>query len=269
MSPPFAHVAPFALRSSLVPALLILLGVLLCVWGSHAHAFDLLQYFPTPEGAKWEYRYTEASPEGACAGVRLVSVGSESFDQATLVTTAPDTDKCSGVRPLPEFMVTTDTLNTNIVAYRLVARAFGADRQDSTVRWVSPLLFMPTYSNIYQTYSSTGTVTEVRGSQARSAAYSATVKVVGLEDVVVPAGKFKSAVHLQLSERRSYDAPLATRVLERTDRWLVRGLGVVKVSGEILINEQRRATSQWQLLSAQVPAQAELPEQTVPAAGGP
>jgi hypothetical protein len=235
-----------------------------CTLGPSAQAFDLLQYFPTIAGAKWEYRYTESSTEGGCIGTRLVSVTSESFDQATLATTAPEADKCSGVRPFPEFVDTTDTFNTNFVAYRLVARAAG-DGRGSTLRWVTPLLFMPTYSNVFQTFSSAGTVTEARGQEVRSASYSATVKVIGLEDVIVPAGKFQSTVHLQLIERRTYSAPTPTRVVERTDRWLARGVGVVRVRVEVLVNEQRKAGSQLQLLSAAVPElPPELRDQTAP-----
>jgi hypothetical protein len=193
----------------------------------------------------------------------LVNVGSESFDQATLVTTAPQADKCSGIRPFPEFVDTTDTLNTNMVAYRLVARA-AEDQRGSTLRWVTPLLFMPTYSNVFQTFSSAGIVTEERGTEVRSASYSATVKVVGLEDVTVPAGKFQSTVHLQLIERRTYSSPVPTRVVERTDRWLARGVGVVRVRVEVLVNEQRKASSQLQLLKAAVPSSPELQDQTAP-----
>lgn len=234
-------------------------------WSVSANAFDLLQYFPTSEGAKWEYRYTESSPGGACAGVRIVNVGSESFDQATLVTTAPEADKCSGIRPLPEFAPTTETLNTNMVAYRLVARTARNLEQGSTLRWITPLLFLPTYSNIYQTFSSTGTVTEEQGAEVRSASYSATVKVIGLEDVTVPAGTFKSTVHLQLIERRSFSAPVGSRLVERTDRWLARGVGVVRVTGEVTINDQRRATLQWQLLKSEVPrSPSDLTDQTAP-----
>jgi hypothetical protein len=235
-----------------------------CGFGSSAHAFDLLQYFPTSEGAKWEYRYTESSTEGGCTGTRLVSVSSESFDQATLVTTAPAADKCSGVRPFPEFVVTTDTFNTNLIAYRLVARA-AEDQRGSTLRWITPLLFMPTYSNVFQTFSSAGTVTEARGEEVRSASYSATVKVVGLEDVTVPAGKFQSTVHLQLIERRTYSLPVPTRVVERTDRWLARGVGVVRLRVEVLLNGQRKAGSQLQLLSSAVPElPPEMRDQTAP-----
>jgi hypothetical protein len=258
-------------RNSLAKGVDLLTRLIAMVIGavaSHsAAALDLLQYFPTSEGAKWEYRYTESSAEGACTGVRIVNVGTESFKQATLVTTAPQADKCAGRRPLPEFVPTTETLDTDMSAYRLVARAAGNRQQGGTLRWVTPLLFMPTYSNIYQTFSSAGTLTEEGGTQARSASYSAMVKVVGLEDVTVPAGKFKSTVHLQLIERRSYSGPLPVRVVERTDRWLARGLGVVRVTVEITVDNQRRASSQWQLLNAAVPKPpGELLDQTAPVA---
>jgi hypothetical protein len=252
---------PFArtLRMSLGRGVLIAA----CTFSSSAYSFDLLQYFPTTAGAKWEYRYTESSTEGGCIGTRLVSVATESFDQATLATTAPAADKCSGVRPFPEFVDTTDTFNTNFIAYRLVTRAAG-DGRGSTLRWVTPLLFMPTYSNVFQTFSSAGIVTEARGQEVRSASYSATVKVIGLEEVTVPAGKFESTVHLQLIERRTYSAPVPTRVVERTDRWLARGVGVVRVRVEVLVNEQRQASSQLQLLNAAVPALPEFRDQTAP-----
>lgn len=252
-----------ALRPSL--ARVVLLAA--CGFSASAGAFDLLQYFPTREGAKWEYRYSESSTKGGCTGTRLVSVGSESFDQATLVTTAPQADKCSGVRPFPEFAGSTDTYNTNIIAYRLVARA-AQDADGSTVRWVTPLLFMPTYSNVFQTFSSAGTVIEARGEeQVRSASYSATVKVVGLEDVTVPAGTFKSTVHLQLIERRTYTTQQQppVRIVERTDRWLARGVGVVRVRMEVLVNGERQANSQLQLVNAEVPRlPTELQDQTAP-----
>lgn len=229
-----------------------------------ANAFDLLQYFPTPAGASWEYRYTDSSTERACAGIRVVRVGAESFAQATLVTSAPEADKCSGTRPQQpaEVLESTDTLNTEYSAYRLQSRSASAGGKGRTQRWVLPLLFMPTFSNVYQTYSSSGIVTEESGEEARSASYRATVKVVGLEDVNVPAGRFKSTVHLQLIERRDYSGPGKVSVLQRTDRWLVRGLGVVRVRVEVLVNDQRTENSTLQLLRASVPSMpAELQDQ--------
>jgi hypothetical protein len=254
----------FAISNSLGRRLLIA-SLWAAGFAPSARAFDLLQYFPTSEGAQWQYRYSESSTEGGCTGTRTVKVDSESFSQAMFLTTAPQADKCSGIRPFPEFVGITETLDTNMVAYRLVARAAGSE-QGSTLRWAGPLLFMPTYSNVFQTFSSAGTVTEARGEEVRSASYTATVKVVGLEEVTVPAGKFKSTVHLQLIERRSYSAPVPTRVVERTDRWLARGVGVVRVNVEVRVNDQRRATSQWLLLDAKVPAlPAEMLDQAAPA----
>lgn len=220
-----------------------------------AHAVDLLQYFPTPEGAQWEYRYSDSLGGRACIGTRIVSVTSESFDQATLATAAPKSDECTGpvAAARPQFRESRETFTTNMSDYRLVERDITRTGEGGTLRWATPLLFMPTYSNVYQTYNSAGIVTEVTGAETRSAAYSAIVKVVGLEDVNVPAGKFKSTVHLQLIERRVYRTPVATRVVERTDRWLARGIGVVRIRVEVLVNDQRFASSQMQLLKASVP----------------
>jgi hypothetical protein len=123
----------------------------------------------------------------------------------------------------------------------------------NTTQWLAPLLYLPTFSNLYQTYSSAGMVSEMLGESVQSVAYAATVKVIGLEDVNVPAGKFKSTVHVQLIERRSYPPPLTARLVTRTDRWLARDVGMVRLSLEVFIDEQRAESRQLQLLRAAVP----------------
>jgi hypothetical protein len=123
----------------------------------------------------------------------------------------------------------------------------------NTTQWLAPLLYLPTFSNLYQTYSSAGMVSETLGESVRSASYTATVKVIGLEEVNVPAGKFKSTVHVQLIERRTYPPPSTARVVTRTDRWLARDVGMVRLRLEVFIDEQRAESRQLQLLRAAVP----------------
>jgi len=235
---------------TLVHAAALLAGAV----SSPAGAFDLLKYFPTPNGAAWEYRYTESWSTGACSGKRMLSVGAATDEAVTFITSTPEADKCSGANAARGFPPTTDTLGVSLYAYRLVSRNSAIEGATSTTQWMAPLLFLPTFSNVYQTYSSEGMVSETLGDSVRSASYTATVKVIGLEDVNVPAGKFTSTVHVQLVERRTYPPPLTARVVTRTDRWLAREVGVVRLKVEVFVDEQRTESRQLQLLRAQLPA---------------
>jgi hypothetical protein len=77
---------------------------------------------------------------------------------------------------------------------------------------------------------------EADGDQTRAVAYRATLKYLGVEKVSVPAGAFPAALHLQLTETREYPPPLASQVMLRTDRWLGRAVGTVKIKTEVFVN---------------------------------
>ena len=228
-------------------------ALLASLCSTRAAAFDLLKYFPTPQGARWEYRYSESSSTRVCTGLRVLSIPNASEDTVTLVTATPEADKCAKAAATIGFPPATETLNVSLSAFRLVSRDAAGAITPNSMAWQAPLLFLPTFSNVYQSYGSEGTLNERRGSEERTAAYSATLKLIGIEDVNVPAGKFPATLHVQLIERRTYPPPLGTRVVTRTDRWLVRDLGAVRVRVEVLIDERRVENGQLQLERAQLP----------------
>jgi hypothetical protein len=108
------------------------------------------------------------------------------------------------------------------------------------------MLVLPNRGELYQSFRSSGYVKEA-ATDAMSVSYRATLKLSAVEKLEVPAGTFAGAVRLQLVEVRSSPAPQSMRIELRTDRWLARGVGMLKTKTEVFVDGKVVQSTQFQL----------------------
>ena len=228
------------------------IAVLLLLQVTCADAIDLRDYFPTPNGTTWLYTFSTVSPAGRCSGQRSVTVDGAVIGRVRLVTTVLDVDECSTQAARAQLQSGSETFTTDAAGRRLVARGESGTELPLRYQWEPSMLVLPNRAQVYQAFESAGSLSESDGERVRAVSYRATLKVVGLEKMVVPAGTFTGAVHLQLTETREYPPPLAMRVVVRTDRWLARTVGTVRLKTEVAIDGTLAQSSQLQLACATI-----------------
>jgi hypothetical protein len=209
-----------------------------------AQAIDLRDYFPTPAGATWVYAFTEWSPTARCAGRRRIRVDAASDGRLKLVT-SPAPANCPAPA-VPSQSAPTETLITSEAGYRLLTRGGPAARPAPSYEWLPAMLVVPKRAELYQTFRSSGYVKEA-ATDALGVAYQATLKLAAVERLVVPAGTFAGTVRLQLTEVRESLPAQSGRVEVRTERWLARGVGVLKTKTEVFVDGKVVQSTQFQL----------------------
>jgi hypothetical protein len=215
------------------------LGTLcLALFSVSATAVDLRDYFPTPNGITWSYAFSDWAPGGKCAGERSVTVDTTATGRVKLLTATVRADNCPSAP-------STETFVTGAPGFRLLSRLGSTQSTRESSEWNPAVLVLPTRLNIYQASQSSGYLTEAA---AVRVAYRATVKLVGVEKLAVPAGTFQAALHLQLIETRDYPPPMPSQVVVRTDRWLGRGIGTLKLRTEVVVDGKVARSSQLQLI---------------------
>jgi hypothetical protein len=219
----------------------LLLASGLCT--ASAHAIDLRDYFPTPAGATWVYSFSEWSPTARCTGRRRITVQSAAGGRLKLVA-SPAPAGCPAPA-VPSLSGPIETLVMGDVGYRLLAREDLASQPEASFEWVPSMLVLPNRAELYQTFRSSGYVRR-SSSDDTSMTYQATLKVAAVEKLEVPAGTFVGTLRLQLIEVRDTPPPSA-RVELRTDRWLARGVGVLKTKAEVFVDGKVVQSTQFQL----------------------
>jgi hypothetical protein len=149
-------------------------------------------------------------------------------------------ETCTGTAqppaPVTSTVTSTETFTVGGNGHRLMSRDGTLPQPAAHSEWSPAMLVLPNHADIYQAFQSSGVLNEADGDQIRAVTYQATLKYLGVEKVSVPAGAFPAALHLQLTENREYPAPQSGQVMLRTDRWLGRAVGTVKIKTEVFIN---------------------------------
>jgi hypothetical protein len=216
--------------------LLVLSPVLAAAFSPAAAAIDVRDYFPTPNGATWTYAFSDWSPASRCSGQRTVRVAAAASGTLKLVTVAIGTASCAGAAQQQPVTTSTETFAVGGTGHRLMSRDGSPRTASEHYEWSPAMLVLPTRADIFQAFQSAGVVNEADGNQMRAVGYQATLKYLGVENVTVPAGAFPAALHLQLIEIRDSPLPPASQIMVRTDRWLGRAVGAVKIKTEVLVN---------------------------------
>jgi hypothetical protein len=214
----------------------------LCTPG--AQAIDLRDYFPTPAGATWVYAFSEWSPAAKCAGRRRITIDATADGRLKLVS-SPAPANCPAPA-VPSQSAPTETLITSEAGYRLLTRGGPTAQPVPSYEWMPAMLVLPKRAELYQTFRSSGYVKET-ATDGLGASYAATLKLAAVEKLVVPAGTFAGAVRLQLTEVRESPPPQSARVELRTERWLARGVGVLKTKTEVFVDGKVVQSTQFQL----------------------
>jgi hypothetical protein len=210
-----------------------------------AHAIDLRDYFPTPAGATWLYAFSDWSTAGRCAGRRSVTVDSNATGRLTLVSTVMQSDCTAAAQSTQS--TSTETLISGMTGKRLMSRGDPKLAPAAGDEWVPGMLVLPNRAEVFQAFRSSGYVNEAVDNEIRAVSYQSTLKLLAVEKLVVPAGTFAGTVRLQLTEIREYPPPRSTTVELRTDRWLARGVGVLKTKTEVFVNGKVIQSTQLQL----------------------
>lgn len=210
-----------------------------------AHAIDLRDYFPTPAGATWMYAFSDWSSAGRCAGQRSIIVDGSTSGRLRLVSTVVQSD-CTGMAQSTQ-STSTETLITGMTGQRLLSRADPNIAPAASDEWVPGMLVLPNRAEVFQAFRSSGHVNEAADNEIRAVSYQSTLKLLAVEKLVVPAGSFAGTVRLQLTEIREYPPPRSATVELRTDRWLARGVGVLKTKTEVFVNGKVIQSTQLQL----------------------
>jgi len=211
-----------------------------------ASAIDLRDYFPTPAGATWMYAFSEWSTTVRCMGRRSVTVDSTATGRLRLVSTVVQSD-CPATTTQSAQSSSTEILITGMSGQRLMSRGDPTLAPAAGDEWVPGMLVLPNRAEVFQAFRSSGHVNEAADNTVQAVSYQATLKLLAVEKLVVPAGTFTGTVRLQLTEIRDYPPPRSTRVELRTDRWLARGVGVLKTKTEVFVNGKVVQSTQLQL----------------------
>src|ERR1044071_3172192 len=207
-----------------------------------AIAVDVRDYFPTPNGAIWTYQFADWTPSGRCAGERTVRVDAAVSGRLKLVTLAVATQSCPASS---SNAASTEIFTIGGDGHRLTASDNIGQQAAEHSEWTPAMLVLPHHANIYQAFQSSGVVREAGDTVTVS--YQATLRLLGIEKLAVPAGVFPAALHLQLIETRDVAPPLAGQVIVRTDRWLGRAIGALKIKTEVLVDGKLARSTVLQL----------------------
>jgi hypothetical protein len=192
------------------------------------------------------YVFSDWSPAGKCTGRRSVTVDSTATGRVRLLSSMLEASCSNTVEP-GQPTESTEVFIAGATGQELISRSAAPTQASASYEWNPAMLVLPNRADVYQAFHSSGSVNEDAGNEVHALSYQATLKLVGIDKLVVPAGTFPLAVHLQLVETRAYPGPLATQLELRTDRWLARSIGVLKTKVEVVVNGKVTQSTQLQL----------------------
>lgn len=228
------------------------------IFSVSVQAGDLVRtadYFPTLKGGKWVYQSHIQLAKFVSAPFMSVPAGGEWFGDTTvnlrletaegmkfptLLLSAPYRE--AGVGSFYNTYFTNDDDGVTVYALKYILGPSHGDVPVSCKPFAPPIRWLPNHVAIGQTYPGKDKLyCKINGVTVEES-FSRKVKVLGFEDVTVPAGKFKALklehlVEFQIGGMESY--------IQRDFIWLAPRVFLVKLKGSVEEKLSRRKTNEY------------------------
>lgn len=228
------------------------------IFSASVYAGDLLRtadYFPKMKGDRWVYQshiklatFVSAPfvpiPGGGEwfgeTGVELKFETAEGMKFPTLLLSAPY--RAAGIGSFYNTYFTNNDDGVTVYALKYILGPMHGDVPVSCKPFAPPILWLPNHIATGQTYSSKDKLyCTIRGMTIEES-FSRKVKVLGFEDVTVPAGKFRALklehlVEFQMSGTQPY--------IQHDFIWLAPRVFLVKLKGSVEEKLSHRKTNEY------------------------